>query len=384
MGLLSAGSPASAPKRPCRELAPAPTTKPRDARKPAAPAQAMVGLVLSRPLATKPKTISLVSSLLRPFPKARCPKRAAQGAVRRLSDGLFWTCWASASSCRSSRFTRCSLGPAGLGWACSWPPSQPLSFRRGGPRPALGSLWATAGDADQPVRIIPGLHHGRALDDALSADPQPRARRTFGGSIATAQAYVADVTEPKDRARYMGLIGASIGMGFVLGPFVGAEMSRFGFAAASYLAAGLHLRPNPGRAVLREPPRGARPLVRLSLPQALAQPVIGRLLLTNFVTALAFVGMEATFALLGKQRFLGPATMGRFFAGIGIVLAAVQGGLVGRLVSRFGEHRVAIAGALILAVSLFLIPWAPHLGYLAGTTCSWPPARACSSQAPRR
>ncbi len=192
----------------------------------------------------------------------------------------------------------------------------------------------------------------------------------FGGSIATAQAYVADVTEPKDRARYMGLIGASIGMGFVLGPFVGAEMSRFGFAAASYLAAGLSICDLILAALfLREPPRGARPLVRLSLPQALAQPVIGRLLLTNFVTALAFVGMEATFALLGKQRFgLGPATMGRFFAGIGIVLAAVQGGLVGRLVSRFGERRVAIAGALILAVSLFLIPWAPQLGYLAGTT----------------
>lgn len=190
----------------------------------------------------------------------------------------------------------------------------------------------------------------------------------FGGSIATAQAYVADVTEPKDRARYMGLIGASIGMGFVLGPFVGAEMSRFGFSAASYLAAGLSAFDLVLAALfLREPPRGARPQTRLSLSQALAQPVIGRLLLTNFVTALAFVGMEATFALLGKQRFgLGPATMGRFFAGIGIALAVVQGGVVGRMVSRFGERRVAVVGALILAISLLLIPWAPKLVCLAG------------------
>ncbi len=188
----------------------------------------------------------------------------------------------------------------------------------------------------------------------------------FGGSIATAQAYVADVTAPKDRARYMGLIGASIGMGFVLGPFVGAELSRFGFSAASYLAAGLSAFDLVLAALfLREPQRSAQPRVRLSLPQALAQPLIGRLLLTNFVTALAFVGMEATFALLGKQRFgLGPAMMGRFFAAIGIVLAIVQGGIVGRLVARFGERRIAILGALILAGTLLLIPWTPQLSYL--------------------
>lgn len=202
----------------------------------------------------------------------------------------------------------------------------------------------------------------------------------FGGSIATAQAYVADVTQPKERAKYMGLIGASIGMGFVLGPFVGAEMSRFGFAAASFLAAGLSLVDLLlAVAFLKEPQsHHAQPGLdpasdrrqrrqRLSLLQALGQPVVGRLLLASFVTSFAFVGMEATFALLGKQRFdLGPATMGRFFAGIGIMLAIVQGVVVGRLVSRFGERRVALLGALILTVALIAIPWSPKLICLAG------------------
>jgi len=210
----------------------------------------------------------------------------------------------------------------------------------------------------------------------------------FGGSIATAQAYVADVTEPKDRAKYMGLIGASIGMGFVLGPFVGAEMSRFGFSAASFLAAGLSVfdlflailflkEPSlhtaqdgvdgdekPSGAALADQRRRSR---RVSLFHALSQPVIGRLLLASFVTSFAFVGMEATFALLGKQRFdLGPATMGRFFAAIGIVLAIVQGGVVGRLVNRLGERRVALIGSLILTVALFAIPWSPKLICLSG------------------
>jgi DHA1 family tetracycline resistance protein-like MFS transporter len=205
----------------------------------------------------------------------------------------------------------------------------------------------------------------------------------FGGSIATAQAYVADVTEPKDRAKYMGLIGASIGMGFVLGPFIGAEMSRFGFSAASFLAAGLSLfdlvlalfflkePPAPRPAADAEQAGSAdglpRRRQRVSLRYALSQPVIGRLLAASFVTSFAFVGMEATFALLGKQRFdLGPATMGRFFALIGIVLAVVQGGVVGRLVARLGERRVALIGSLVLSLSLLAIPWSPKLVCLGG------------------
>ena len=210
----------------------------------------------------------------------------------------------------------------------------------------------------------------------------------FGGSIATAQAYVADVTQPKERAKYMGLIGASIGMGFVLGPFVGAEMSRYGFSAASFLAAGMSLldlllallflkepsthftaveAPGQDAAAIRAATEQRRRRSRVSLLQALSQPVIGRLLLASFVTSFAFVGMEATFALLGKQRFdLGPAAMGRFFAAIGIMLAIVQGGVVGRLVARLGERRVAVTGSLILATALIAIPWAPKLICLGG------------------
>lgn len=190
----------------------------------------------------------------------------------------------------------------------------------------------------------------------------------FGGSIATAQAYVADVTKPEERARYMGLIGASIGMGFVLGPFLGAEMARYGFSAASFVAAGLSLI-DLGMAALflKEPPRSGSPRVRITLPQALAQPDLGRLLGAAFVTSFAFVGMEATFALLAKQRFnLGPAAMGRIFAGLGVVLAVVQGGIVGRLARRFGERRVALLGSILLAISMGSIPWAPMMVCLSG------------------
>lgn len=188
----------------------------------------------------------------------------------------------------------------------------------------------------------------------------------FGGSIATAQAYVADVTRPEERARYLGLIGASIGMGFVLGPFIGAELSRFGFSTAAFVSSGLcALNFLLALVLLRESRRaGDRPRQRVALGQALAVPAVARVLLAGFATTLAFVGMESTFALLGKQRFdLGPARLGRMFALVGVVIAVVQGGLVGRLVRSLGERTVAVLGAVILCGGLASLPWMPGLLY---------------------
>ncbi|HEY8478115.1 MAG TPA: MFS transporter, partial [Chloroflexota bacterium] len=61
----------------------------------------------------------------------------------------------------------------------------------------------------------------------------------FGGSIAAAQAYIADATPPEDRAKHMGMLGAAIGMGFVFGPALGAALSPLGFSAAAFCSAGL-------------------------------------------------------------------------------------------------------------------------------------------------
>jgi MFS family permease len=63
----------------------------------------------------------------------------------------------------------------------------------------------------------------------------------FGGSISVAQAYISDVTKPDERAKYMGILGASIGLGFVMGPSIGAGMSQFGFNTAAFVAAGVSI-----------------------------------------------------------------------------------------------------------------------------------------------
>ena len=60
-----------------------------------------------------------------------------------------------------------------------------------------------------------------------------------GGNISTARAYVADVTEPKDRARAYGLIGAAFGLGFILGPALSGVLSGISYTAPIWAAAGL-------------------------------------------------------------------------------------------------------------------------------------------------
>jgi multidrug resistance protein len=200
-----------------------------------------------------------------------------------------------------------------------------------------------------------------------------------GASYAAAQAYVADVTSPEERSRGMGLIGAAFGLGFIIGPAIGALASiadpRLPFFIASALAA-----TNLAIAWRRLPeslPRGARPerpSPIAALTRALGRRSIAPLLAITFAANLAFIGMESTFALFGARRFdFGLAETGAVFTYIGVVAAVSQGALVHRLVARYGEWRVMQTGLMLTAVALGLLSvttrlWAlfPVLLLLAG------------------
>jgi len=191
----------------------------------------------------------------------------------------------------------------------------------------------------------------------------------FGGSIATAQAYVADVTEPEVRAKYMGLLGASVGLGFVFGPAIGAGFSPFGFGAAAFFAAGL-AAVNLAFAYFKLPEsrrRGSAPSGRVLptfaiLSHAFRRPAVARILAATFLTTFAFVGLEATFALFSQKRFgLGAGAFGLIFTYLGVLIVAVQGGLVGRLTARYSERFLATVGALVMCLSLAGIAASPDL-----------------------
>jgi multidrug resistance protein len=191
-----------------------------------------------------------------------------------------------------------------------------------------------------------------------------------GASYAAAQAYVADVTTPRDRARGMGLIGAAFGLGFILGPAIGALFSavdkRLPFFVAAGLAAANLLVAYRRLPESRRPDSAAAPAPRAGVVRrALASRELGPLVWLSFVATFAFVGMESTFALFGESRFdYGPVEMGLLFAYIGLMAAFAQGFLVGRLVRLAGETRVMMGGLVGTAAGLLLVAAAETLWLL--------------------
>jgi DHA1 family tetracycline resistance protein-like MFS transporter len=195
------------------------------------------------------------------------------------------------------------------------------------------------------------------------------------GNISAAQAYISDVTSEENRAKGMGMIGAAFGLGFTFGPAVGgllaganptaASLARPAFAAAVLSAIALVLALVLLKESLAPENRNAaRRPGRVAMAQdAFRRPGLRHLIILFFLTTTAFAGLESTFALWANSAFgWGPLQVGWVFFFVGLVLAAVQGGLVGRLTKRFGEARLATYGAVLLTIGLFILPFSPDLG----------------------
>src|SRR5438876_8516282 len=196
------------------------------------------------------------------------------------------------------------------------------------------------------------------------------------GNIAAAQAYIADVTPPERRARGMGMIGAAFGLGFIIGPALGGivagnELATADLGTPGLIAAGLSLiaflgvvlvlpesRPASARS---QPSRGRI----AALCNALGRPVLSRLLVVFFLVILAFAGMESTFALWAMRQFdWGPAQVGYALTFVGLLSAIMQGGFIGTLTRRFGEERLMLAGRVLIALGLLVLPLAHELAPL--------------------
>ena len=192
------------------------------------------------------------------------------------------------------------------------------------------------------------------------------------GNIAAAQAYIADVTPPDQRAKGMGMIGAAFGLGFIIGPVVGgivagndlatADLETPGLIAAALSFAAflgvILLLPEslaPGRAISS---RGRIAAAR----SALGRPVLARLIAVFFLATLAFSGMETTFAWWAIAQFgWGPRSIGFVFFYVGLLSVLMQGVLIGPLTRRFGEERLMLVGLAMLVLGLLLLPFAGDL-----------------------
>jgi DHA1 family tetracycline resistance protein-like MFS transporter len=187
-----------------------------------------------------------------------------------------------------------------------------------------------------------------------------------GGNISTAQAYIADVTAPEDRAKGMGMIGAAFGIGFVLGPAIGGILSPFGLAVPFYFAAGLafvnaivlyFVLPE----TVKKGERHAAEEVsegRFSvLFKYLRDPRLSLLIATYFLITVAFSIMTTAFIIYTAFRFNYTARQNGFlFAFIGVLGAVVQGTMMGILTRRIGENLLVIIGTALMAIALFFVP----------------------------
>jgi predicted MFS family arabinose efflux permease len=208
--------------------------------------------------------------------------------------------------------------------------------------------------------------------------------RIFAGicaaNISVAYAYVTDVTTPENRARGMGLIGAGFGLGFIIGPAIGGILSRYGYDAPMFAASALtfanlavawfKLREPIASHEQRERSRLQR---RWGLQQArslLGLERVGRPVLLFFLVTLAITQMEAIFAIFMSDRYgFGAEKAGILLAVMGLVMAFVQGGLIGRVSKRVPEIRLIAGGTFFsaLALSLFALAASPS-GVLAALT----------------
>lgn len=217
----------------------------------------------------------------------------------------------------------------------------------------------------------------------------------MAGNISIASAAIADVLSGRDRAKGMGLLGAGIGLGFVVGPAIGGAASRIDLTGAWDGAAALGVNPFSGAAAVafglallnvlwawaRFPetnPTGSASRARGAHEgrsvhpfrnlRELAFPGVRRLFLAHFVYSSAFGAMEFSLVFLATEHLAyGPVDNAKLFVFIGLTIALVQGGMVRRLVPRLGERRVAgqgLAVTLLGFLALGAVPFAARAGLL--------------------
>ncbi len=197
-----------------------------------------------------------------------------------------------------------------------------------------------------------------------------------GASISTAQACIADVTTRENRSRGMGMIGAAFGLGFIFGPVMSAGLSvispQLPFFVAAALSA-LNAALLYSRLPETLPPEARSGIHREGRLVGLSGPDAGNARALGLAYLLAIGGFSVMYSIfpLFTDARLGYHIRenGLIFGFIGLLGAIIQGGLMGRLVKRFGELPLAWTGGVLIALGLFLLPEIGNLTGLLGA-CS--------------
>ncbi len=186
-----------------------------------------------------------------------------------------------------------------------------------------------------------------------------------GGSITTANAYIADISTPEKRAQNFGMIGAAFGLGFIVGPLIGGVLGEIGTRIPFYAAAGLtFLNFLYGYFVV---PESLPPENRRTFDPKRANPVGTLLQLKNYPTIVGllvalffvYIGQHAThstWAYFTNENFgWSEAEIGYSLAFVGLMIGVVQGLVIRPVVSKIGQEKAVVVGLSFNAFGLLLI-----------------------------
>ncbi|KPK62009.1 MAG: hypothetical protein AMS21_08365 [Gemmatimonas sp. SG8_38_2] len=223
-----------------------------------------------------------------------------------------------------------------------------------------------------------------------------------GANIPVAQAYIADSTDLENRTRGMGLVGAAFGLGFIAGPAIGGVLVNLGYAAPGFFAAALSLAnagaaffylpeslsPDAKASAARASDLGLLGRMRLAVSFG-RSPAIGTLMAIYVLATFVFAAFTTVFPLwIAIKLDYDAQHAGYLMAYLGLLMAIVQGRLIGPMARQFGERRLLVIGTTVLILGYALMPLADTLLILCavlvlialGSGLNWPTATSLASQ----
>ena len=186
----------------------------------------------------------------------------------------------------------------------------------------------------------------------------------LGGNTSLARAYITDITDNENRSKGLGLIGAAFGLGFIIGPFSGGQLSRLGYMVPGLVAAALSLINLLAviiwipESLTEDQKRAAKSssYTRFNLKNLLDTlkiPCVGELLLVNTWFSIAFMLFQVNFVLVAKESLgLTAQTTSLLLSLVGVMSVITQGLIVGWISKRVRETRLIFFSTLVLMFGL--------------------------------
>lgn len=188
-----------------------------------------------------------------------------------------------------------------------------------------------------------------------------------GAALPVAQAYVSDVTSKEERIKGMGNLGASLAAGFIFGPGIGGTLSAIHFSFPFFVAAGLASL-NFVSVLTFLPESLAKKTEKLMIKEGFfnikhmyfsLKGELGSFFILTFLWSFALTNNEVSVPLFGVEQLnISASTIGYFFSTQGVLAALMQAVLIHKITPIFGEHKTAVLGLSIMAIGLFLVPFA--------------------------